>query len=151
MYYFIVNSSGGGGNATSTWKHVKRLLKQRKIEYTAFKTHGKGDATRYATQITENAAKKINLIVVGGDGTINEVLNGIKGFGKVRLGVIPTGSGNDFAKGMGIPKNTTAAFDRILAAGEGRKIDIGQLEIPGESGEKSRSCFFAIGAGIGLD
>ena len=54
------------------------------------------------------------LIAVGGDGTVNEVLNGITDFQKVRLGVIASGSGNDFGKGMGIPTDPIVCMRQIL-------------------------------------
>ncbi len=151
MYHLIVNTSGGSGGTRKTWQQVKKLLDERRIDYRAYRTTGKGSATRIAAKLTALPDKRVNIIVVGGDGTINEVLNGIRDFEKVRLGLIPSGSGNDFARGVGIPKNTTASLERILAAGDGRRIDIGQLEIPGARGETSKSRFFGISSGIGLD
>ena len=151
MYYFIVNTSGGSGKTSAKWREVKELIEERRIEYKAYRTTGKGSATRIAAKLSSLRENPVNIIVVGGDGTINEVINGIKDFERVRLGLIPSGSGNDFARGVGIPKNAAAALDRILAAGDGRRMDIGQLEIPGARGETSKSRFFAISAGIGLD
>ena len=65
------------------------------------------------------------ILVLGGDGTINEVLNGIQNFEKTKFGIIPTGSGNDFARGLGIPKNTKKALDIIFNADGTKKIDLG--------------------------
>ena len=63
------------------------------------------------------------LIVVGGDGTLNEVLNGMHDFEKIRFGYIPTGSGNDFARGMKINGTPTENLERILQAEETTPID----------------------------
>ena len=57
---------------------------------------------------------QIDLIVVGGDGTINEVLNGIRDFDRVRLGVIPTGSGNDFCRNLKLPGTPEESLRQIL-------------------------------------
>ncbi len=64
----------------------------------------------------ERFRKTIYLLVVGGDGTINEVLNGITDFDRVRLGVIPTGSGNDFARNLGILRDTREDLQEITAS-----------------------------------
>ena len=53
-------------------------------------------------------------MVLGGDGTVNEVVNGIREPGKVTLGYIPIGSSNDFARGLKIPKDPEKALDIIL-------------------------------------
>ena len=89
------------------------------------------------------------VFVFGGDGTISEVVNGIMAANAGRTAsftVIPTGSGNDFARGLGIPKDTDKALDIILSSVEGKSIDIG--EVTKGNGEKR---YFGISSGIGLD
>ncbi|MBO4863990.1 MAG: diacylglycerol kinase family lipid kinase [Eubacterium sp.] len=146
MYYFIVNYTGGSGKARKTWNRVHFLLKEKGIEYKAYATKRAGHAGELAKNISEIDDDDIRLIVVGGDGTINEVLNGITDFSKVRLGLIPTGSGNDFSRGLGITKNTDQALDIILSSVEGKTIDIG--EVTTGDGKKR---YFGISSGIGLD
>ncbi len=146
MYYFIVNYTGGSGNARKTWNRVHQLLAEKGIEYKAYVTKYGGHAAELAKRISEFDEEDIRIIVVGGDGTINEVLNGIQDMSRVRFGVIPTGSGNDFARGMGIPKNTDNALDIILNSVRGKDIDLG--EVMTESGYRR---IFGISSGIGLD
>ncbi len=146
MYYFIVNYTGGSGKAKKTWDRVHFLLKQKNIEYKAYVTKYGGHASELAKRISELDEDDIRLVVVGGDGTINEVLNGITDFDRIRFGVIPTGSGNDFARGMGIPKNTDEALEKILSSTRGVNIDLG--EVTTENGYKR---IFGISSGIGLD
>ena len=146
MYYFIVNYTGGSGKAKKTWDRVHFLLKQKGINYKAYVTKYTGHATELAKRISELEEEDIRLVVVGGDGTINEVLNGITDFSRIRFGLIPTGSGNDFARGMGIPKDTDAALDMMLSATRGVDIDLG--EVTTENGYKR---IFGISSGIGLD
>lgn len=154
MYYFIVNTSGGGGRALRTWKMVKKILQKRGVDYRAFFTERKGHASLLAKDVCAHYAP-CNVCVVGGDGTINEVLNGLYafksedgrcGFDSVRFGVIPTGSGNDFARGAKIPRNTKKALSRLLSSSHETKMDIGLARL-----ENGSERVFGISAGLGMD
>lgn len=145
MYYFIVNDHGGSGKAAKTWLTVETALKEKQIPYEAHKTNSVGHATQLAKEITSKEGK-LTLVVVGGDGTLNEVLNGISDFDRVSLGVIPTGSGNDFAGGAGIPSDPHKSLELMLNAGEGKMIDIGRVDTELEKGK-----VFGISSGIGMD
>lgn len=146
MYYFIVNYYGGSGNAKRTWDKVNFLLKKKNIEYKAYVTKKAGHARHLAERISTLEDDDIRMIVVGGDGTINEAVNGIKDFERVSFGIIPTGSGNDFARGINMPKDPEKALDVILSADKGRRIDVG--EVITDSDVRRR---FLISSGIGLD
>ena len=145
MYYFIVNERGGSGKARKTWQKVKRLLDEKNITYSVLTTSLETTATILARNVS-SLDGEVNLVVVGGDGTINEVLNGIGDFEKVQLGVIPTGSGNDLARGLGISKNTRKALEKILNCSEGRRIDLGRVDLDDGSHR-----LFGISAGLGMD
>ena len=146
MYYFIVNYTGGSGNARRTWNRVHYLLNEKNIEYKAYVTKKQGHAKKLAEKISSFEDDDIRLIVVGGDGTINEVLNGVTDFSKIRFGIIPTGSGNDFARGMGLPVDTIRVLDIILNSIEGKTIDLGEV-VTGDGDRR----IFGISSGIGLD
>ena len=121
----------------------------------AHTTRYPGHATKLAEKISSmKDDDPIYLIVVGGDGTINEVLNGFADFDRVRLGVIPTGSGNDFCSNLKLPKTPKESLKLICASirndqrGEVLyRIDLGQVSW--EGCEKPR--IFGISAGLGLD
>lgn len=147
MYHIIVNTHARNGNAASIWQEVKDILKREGVLYKAYLTKEQGHATTLVRTLTKDLKEKISLIILGGDGTINEVINGIEDFRKVSLGVIPTGSGNDFARGLGITASVEQAVLDILAAKEGTMLDLGQ--VCWEAGQKKR--LFAISSGIGLD
>ena len=101
----IVNNGAGTGQAHRVWNETQYLLRGYKIKYAAYMTKYRGHATKLAERISSMKGEEpVYLLVVGGDGTINEVLNGITDFEKVRLGVIPTGSGNDFGRNLNLPK-----------------------------------------------
>jgi diacylglycerol kinase (ATP) len=92
------------------------------------------------------------VVAAGGDGTVNEVLNGIgdqpDGFERARLGILPLGTVNVFAKELGLPEDVGRAWD-IIRAGRERSIDLPQAEFSSGSGVQQR--YFAQLAGAGLD
>jgi YegS/Rv2252/BmrU family lipid kinase len=93
------------------------------------------------------------LVAAGGDGTVNEVLNGIcdvpDGLARTRLGVIPLGTVNVFAKEMEIPEEFRGAW-QVIRNGRERSIDLPRAEFTGEQG--NRECrHFILMAGAGLD
>lgn len=150
MLYFIVNRCAGTGKGEEVWKLAKKCLKESVIDYKAYETKYEGHATKIATKLCELPVDKVAIVVVGGDGTINEVLNGITDFQKVQLGVIPSGSGNDFAKGLHIKKDISANITQIdlhRRTGNVRDIDLGMVIYEG----CERPRVFGISSGIGLD
>ena len=106
-------------------------------------THGPGDATEIATRAARNGSSDV--IVVGGDGTINEAIQGLAGT-PARLAIIPRGTANVLARELGLPLNDEQAL-KIAAQGKSRQIYLG-LAID-ETTNASRH--FVLMAGIGLD
>ena len=147
MYYFIVNTQARNGNAAQIWNAVKVVLKRENIQYKAFETSFEGHATELAQKLCQMNEEKVHIIILGGDGTINEVVNGITDFDKVCLGVIPTGTGNDFARNLGIKGTPEELIHDILRAEKGTKLDLGVVRW----GEKKKSRLFNISSGIGFD
>ncbi|MBQ8912563.1 MAG: YegS/Rv2252/BmrU family lipid kinase [Lachnospiraceae bacterium] len=146
MYYFIVNVSGGSGKAKKTWISVREELKKRNVLYKAFRTKSSEHAGELAGKISMLPDDNIHMVVVGGDGTINAVLNGIKNFERITFSVIPSGSANDFAGGLGISKDPVKALIGVLDdKKESKWIDIGRVTT------SSESRLFGISSGIGLD
>lgn len=149
MYYFIVNVASRTGKSRKIWRQLEAELKERKVPYRAFLTKYKGHAGELAEKLTEKyQEEEISLVVVGGDGTANEVVNGIRDFDRVRFGYIPTGSGNDLGRGLGLPKDPLAALRLILESHDLYYMDIGKVSW-GRNPEKS--AYFNISSGIGMD
>lgn len=146
MYYFIVNESSGRGSARRAWLEMKREMSAAGVPFAAWTTRCKGDATALARAASALPEKEVKLIVVGGDGTINEVLNGIGDFERVSLGIVPMGSGNDFVRGVGLPRTPRAAMNAIYHAKTRRLIDLGEVRVDGHAPRR-----FGISAGVGLD
>lgn len=127
MIDFIINPIAGGKNGKRMKKAVeiiKSRLNERKAEYTFHYTEKKGDAKTITEKLTANGAKII--AVVGGDGTLHEVINGFSDFDKTAMGIIPRGTGNDFAAALKIPEDPRKAVD-LLIDGEPKYTDFMQM------------------------
>jgi diacylglycerol kinase (ATP) len=120
----ILNPVSGADDALPQLLHLNERLRARFGHLDIALTAGPGDAERAG----HRAARDGGLVVVGGgDGTLNEVLNGVHrgdGFDRVRIGLLPLGTGNDFASALGIPGDLDGALD-VLAAGDERLVDVG--------------------------
>lgn len=147
MYYFIVNKHSGTGKGKEIWKVLRKRLEEGQIPYKAYISEYAGHGFLLADKVCGLAEEDDCLVVVGGDGTVNEVINGMKHFEKVRFGVIPTGSGNDFARGLGVVREPLKQLEYLLVSAKEEAIDLGKVTY----GEKNESRLFAISAGIGLD
>ncbi len=115
MLDFIINPIAGGKHGKKTRKVVsilKRILECKKLPFNIHFTRERG----HAKTLTEDVIKKgaTDIIVVGGDGTLHEVINGFSNFEKVNLGLIPCGTGNDFAKAVKIPLDVEKALDIVI-------------------------------------
>ncbi len=112
MIDFIANGKAGYGRSfLKTKKIISRILDEKGIEYSFHLTKYARHATEIAKNLCKNGATTI--VAIGGDGTVNEVLNGID-VDKVKFGIIPHGSGNDFVDSVGIPKKIEKALNVIL-------------------------------------
>lgn len=151
MLYFIVNETSRSGKTRQIWKDIQQSLIKADVSYEYMITQGRDHATKLASEISQRPEDDICIVVIGGDGTMNEVINGIADFDKVRFGIIPTGSGNDFGGGLDLPKSPEENLQRIISsykAGENsyRAVDIGLVRW-GQNQKK----LFGISSGIGLD
>ena len=144
MYIFIVNPHARSGLGHVVWDELESILKKQNIPYKAYFTKYQKHATEIARKATSDDAPS-TLVVLGGDGTINEVVNGIQDYEKVILGYIPIGSSNDFARSLNIPSSPKEALELILAAHDTCSINIGRLQY------QDRLKHFAVSAGIGFD
>lgn len=147
MYHIIVNSRSRSGYGGKIWQKIRHRLILEGIPFQEYQTKCRLDAKKIAKVLTENERWKEEdvLLVLGGDGTVNEAVNGICHPERVRFGYIPTGSGNDFARGTGLCRDADQALDAILNGSE-RRIDIGKAVLA--EGETRR---FLISSGIGYD
>ncbi|WP_134683591.1 diacylglycerol/lipid kinase family protein [Brevibacillus migulae] len=140
MIGFVVNPAAGNGRGKRAWEKVRRELIKEKVEYQARITEKSGEA-RQLTQELLRQGHLEKIVAIGGDGTLNEVVNGLVDSGAdCLLGHIPAGSGNDFARAYHLPMEPVAAW-KCIEAGEGEKtIDLLMMN--------DRVAVNAIGAGF---
>ena len=102
MYYFVVNPQARSGKGKVTWEKIEKVLQRREIPYEVLFTEMQGQAGLLARKAAENRAEDKIIVAIGGDGTVSEVMSGIFDHPEITFGYIPVGSGNDFARGLGI-------------------------------------------------
>lgn len=145
-YYFIVNPGSRTGNGRELWNKLEEKIKKSGIEYEVFFTEKDKGATEIAKSICSQHPEMKRIVMAGGDGTANEVVNGLEGYSNIILGYIPTGSSNDLARGLGIRQDPEAALDRVLKPKEFKDIDHGFADFGDEGSRK-----FAVSSGIGYN
>lgn len=147
MYYFIVNPGSRTGKGSQLWAELEEKLLHSRIKYEVFFTKGSGDATRLAEQICTEHPEMKRIVIVGGDGTSNEAINGLSGYNKFILGYVPAGSGNDLARGLGIDKDVEKAFENVIHPHLFKRIDHGIVE----SADGTIKRKFGVSSGMGYD
>jgi YegS/Rv2252/BmrU family lipid kinase len=134
---FIVNPHSGVGRHKKVARNIEQFLDHDFFQYQIKETHQPGHATTLAREAVEN---KTDVVVVsGGDGSVNEVVKGIYGSDTI-LGIIPTGSGNGFARHLNIPLRVSRAIQLINEFSVSR-IDAGFVN----------DQIFVSTAGVGFD
>lgn len=149
MYHIIVNPASRSGKGLNIWKkQIEPVLRKEQVSYKAYLSEKSGDVTRIAKELSESVGSDapLQVIVLGGDGTVNEVLQGVSDPSRLILGYIPTGSSNDLARDLKLPKNPVDTLQLILHAGTPTPMDLGYVTC--QDGKKR--CFL-VSCGIGFD
>jgi len=146
---FIVNPIAGQGSAKLVIPELNQLAKDNSLDYEIVSTESPGHAIDLAHGAAVNGFDSV--IAVGGDGTSNEVLNGLmaawnQGYQLTRLGIIGVGRGNDFAYGFNIPPGLKAGF-QVIMKNQPRFMDVGFVI----GGNYPQGRYFGNGVGIGFD
>jgi YegS/Rv2252/BmrU family lipid kinase len=141
----IVNPQAGGGRAGRAAHALVESLHQHGIRCIIKETRSAGHAEELARTAGANVA---GIVAVGGDGTVHEVVNGLDLAAPPRLAVLPCGTGNDWAKGLGLPTIPTA-LAALIAQGGTRAVPVGRVCF--QDGPNRVAKRFVNGAGIGLD
>ena len=134
----VLNPNARHGRAGEDEAEAVRTLQGLGVDFDLVKTSRPGDAVSMARRAAEQGYDVV--CAMGGDGTVNEVINGIAGTGAA-LAVIPAGTGNDFANALGVPKGDVAAACRILSRGTRRPMDLCRVN----------NRYFASSFGAGFD
>ena len=142
----IFNPAARGDKARRFRRHLEEIGTQATLKLTT----GAGEARRLAGEAVAEGFETI--VAAGGDGTVNEVLNGLgdapQGFERARLGILPLGTVNVFARELGIPSRLMASWEAIHR-GRTTQIDLPRVSFTDNGSAQSR--YFAQLAGAGLD
>jgi YegS/Rv2252/BmrU family lipid kinase len=149
-WFVIINPTSGNGSSKKKWIKIKQLLNRWEFDFEyAFTMHQK-----HSVEIVQQAIKNgfINIICVGGDGTLHNIVNGIMlqtemPSTNITVGVIPIGTGNDWIKTHHIPKDIEGAI-QIIKNGETKLQDVGKIELLDSQKE---FVYFINLAGVGFD
>lgn len=164
MYHVILNPSSKSGKSIKIWNKLEPVICKQNIDYKLHSSKGPGDITNIVNNLCNEYLSKdeesiLELIALGGDGTLNEVLQGITDFSRVHIGYIPTGSSNDLARDLKLPNDPVACLNNILNCTSPLKMDLGCLQYDATSTELSQlhdsnisgKRYFDVSAGVGYD
>lgn len=151
-YEIIVNETAGNGNAKHAWSTVQNILEQQNVDYTAHLTSHTHHEAYIASKLAGRNLKETTVIVIGGDGTLHNALNGLEQGRpatepQLPLAYIPSGTGDDFARGYGISMKPERALQQILTADHAYPTNIGTYT----EAIKNEHGFFLNNIGIGFD
>lgn len=150
-WFVIVNPNAGRRKGEKDWLEIARLLTEAQLKFTAVFTDCPNHAVKLSRKYIEAGFRKI--IVVGGDGTLNEVVNGVFSQRKfapheIILSMIPVGTGNDWGRSFNIPSNYKDAIN-VIVKGKLFLQDIGKVTYTIK--DKLQSRYFINMAGLGFD
>lgn len=149
-YLYIINPAAGKGKGITAKNVIDDFHKINKIQYTIVLTETPKHATKIAK---ENLRSFSHIIAVGGDGTINEVINGIANTNDVIFSVLPIGTGNDLIKSMNFPNDIKKSLEILHNKVKNKIIlaDLGLLEYSEKESSNVKSHYFINCLGIGFD
>ena len=149
MLYFFINPASRSGRGLIQWEKTKKYLKQNKIPYEAHMLKDSISPRPVMETIFEKEQGTVSIVLIGGDGTINQCVNAIPDLSRLELSVIPTGSGNDFCRNKPIPTSLEEQIQNILEKKNHMYIDRGIVTYHEEKTILNR-CFM-VSTGIGYD
>lgn len=147
--FVLVNPSSRSGKTGKRVAELETLLRKYVGAYELLCTEREGDGLRLARMAADRGATR--LVIAGGDGTVSEALSGLLESGRandVEIGLLPLGTGRDFARLLGLGTDLETSVSR-LATGQRRRVDAGRVRCRGTDGSERTRCFLNI-ASCGL-
>jgi len=143
---FIVNPNAAMGAAGKQWPRIEALCRKRLGDFPCRITSGPGDARKFACREAQKGSRLI--VCVGGDGTLNEIVNGVMNDqgpvgDDVAVGFIPVGTGCDFRRTLSIPRDPLGAVE-LLVKGRAQSVDLGRLAFLDHEGRRSVRYFHNV-------
>ena len=166
MFHVIVNPSSSSGRGKSKWDKIEKRFRESGASYKVHYSSPAHTIEDICGELT-SSGEDVSLVILGGDGTMNAAVNGIRDFEHTKVGFIQTGSGNDLMKGLGIDNIIEMLTDSILTGEVTRTCDIARITFHNQSSrldpfthrplDPSKETgfpvtrLFNISAGIGFD
>lgn len=148
-YIFIVNPIAGKGRGKKIAPELKSILDNSICSYELFFTSRKNDAMNFVSGLPKS--ENYFVIAVGGDGTVNEIVNGFGENSKNTLGVLPIGSGNDFARSINLLGDWKVVLKHILKSNSTKTIDLSLISFTESNSNIYNQRYFACNCGVGFD
>lgn len=155
IIHLIVNKQSGAGKGSKVCQIAEDYFNELNIPYHTYITEYAGHEKKIVTHLKQTVLKKWHhattrfplLVVLGGDGTLHEVVNALKQSPDIPMAYIPGGSGNDFARGTSIPRQTKQAIDLILNTTQPTPIELIEANFSNQTDTR----LILNNVGIGLD
>lgn len=154
-FSIIVNLKAGSGAAAKAWPLLKSELDHQRIDYTPYFTEYADHAIELAKKIGDEAEDDfVVVIVVGGDGTVNQTLNGLEqsAHPETPIAYFPAGSGNDFARSLNLTKHAPTFVENLKKVHSSTNLNIFNIEL-GDSADKNyhQQKYLINNFGVGFD
>ncbi len=149
-WYVIINPTSGNGTSKKKWPQIKSLLESDSFDFDFAFTEHENHSPQLVQEAIENGF--LNIICVGGDGTLHNIVNGIMNqnivlSNEVIIGMIPIGTGNDWVKTYAIPNDFEKAI-QVIKKGNRKTQDLGKIEFLNDD---KKPVYFNNLAGVGFD
>ena len=149
-WFAIINPTSGNGSSKQKWPQIKSLLQSYNFDFDFGFTEHENHSPELLQQAIENGV--LNIICIGGDGTLHNIVNGIMNqtivpSNEINIGVIPIGTGNDWVKTHNIPNDFEKAI-QLIKNGNKKTQDLGEIEFLNED---RKPVYFNNLAGVGFD
>ena len=140
-YHVIYNPNSGTKKTKKAAETVRKILEANGDKVLFYPTEKAGHCTEIVREIN-SSPESVKVLIIGGDGTFSEALNGVVDFDKITFGLIPCGTGNDFAKKLGISSSVKKALRSVL---QGEETPIDHIDLDG------KRCLNVCGLGMDVD
>lgn len=151
MLYFFINPASRSGKGKKKWEEVKHYVEEKNIPYEAHFLEANVSPRPVMEEIfAKEGTAPVSIVLIGGDGTVNQCINGVPDFTRLELSVIPTGSGNDFCRNKNIPGTLEEQLEHIIQKKNRMSVDLGTITYSRNQASPT-TCHFVVSTGIGYD